>query len=915
MRTISAAGVAAITQKLGAEPITIIAVDWVDGKVSLYADRTVESIQGKIVQVSDLDDAMSLAGNASSSQLTVVLDDTDGTLKAILDQHDPHHRPARVYQSFTGLDEQFLLFDGVLMSPITWSERDRTVTLTIVSQLEDQECGFATGDAAVGVVPDVGLNEAWPMVFGHVDENKAVRLQLPVSGTILQPVGVLGGEELMLTAPDEPGIEFVLSAYKTLSQMDFLKQLADTYSSAGISAAMSYTWSGATPVTLDTDLLEAYMGTTDVNAQRAVGQMFQQAAANYTRIFNSYTQQWTRLAVELINTQIEWEANHKMTLANRQIQLDEAHRLGYGTNPVQIHGGEAFPQGSVVANINGCIFYGRMVGDWLHIDSRQSSYLEEVAQGKYNELTNNRTVHPQDITYWRLAPKDSFHSIDPTNLRIAAEKMLDGTVMNGELGYEFTTDTMYADPVYGTALQDILTYGQWRTDAPVTYPNRTWTVLRVLTPAPTSLNATSDLIEGAGDYIQATIPGGKRNQVWDTWSWSARVPASHDGRLWTTLTTQRQTTVVTGNPTTSNYEPILQHLWIAAGASAQITSATPPVYAVSLTPGVVTAVKAMCTVDGIPVLRDVPSYQVSTCQAGPVTATLVTIPVLLSTLSGEHWSDDLYVSFTSTIGPSVTSILQWIIENYSDLAVDAASFAACTVPYPANFALNSTRGVLDVLRDIAFQACCQLTVKNRVVYITYLPQRPTSVDTITESDILAEPGIIVEVTETESLVTKMKVTWSRLPKPDLERVYEKVWNGVTYVDQWVTGNDPGTLNHPAYSLLLRNNVDRYGHHASGYNFYIFNTDAAVEACARFRLNRMSNTWKRVKFTTPLNKLNLETFDAVTLDFQQPYVASTPVLALVETARYDSANNCIHFECLVPVLAGTDVECAFFWGEG
>ena len=101
-------------------------------------------------------------------------------------------------------------------------------------------------------------------------------------------------------------------------------------------------------------------------------------------------------------------------------------------------------------------------------------------------------------------------------------------------------------------------------------------------------------------------------------------------------------------------------------------------------------------------------------------------------------------------------------------------------------------------------------------------------------------------------------------------------------------------------------------HDVSYNFTIFNQRSYVQACAAFWLKRKSNTWKRVKFTTPLHKLNLETFDAVTLDCAQPYVSSGPVLVLIESAKYDSANNCIHFECVTPVLAGTAGDCGFFW---
>ena len=114
MRSISAAGLAKLAERYGNEPITIVEIDWVAGKTTAYADRTVGSIPGRIIEVGDLDDVVNVSGNSDSQELSLTLDDTDGTIKAILDTHDVHKRPARVYQYFTGLalSDKFLLFSG-----------------------------------------------------------------------------------------------------------------------------------------------------------------------------------------------------------------------------------------------------------------------------------------------------------------------------------------------------------------------------------------------------------------------------------------------------------------------------------------------------------------------------------------------------------------------------------------------------------------------------------------------------------------------------------------------------------------------------------------------------------------------------------------------------------------------------------
>ena len=198
---------------------------------------------------------------------------------------------------------------------------------------------------------------------------------------------------------------------------------------------------------------------------------------------------------------------------------------------------------------------------------------------------------------------------------------------------------------------------------------------------------------------------------------------------------------------------------------------------------------------------------------------------------------------------------------------------------------------MQVLQEIAFQARCAIWLRDGVFYLRYLPEEPTPVDTITVSDIDAEKGIEVELTPTEDLVTKMKVRW------------RMCWAAVSDRQQDTDRERRSSSGTTSPSTAPRKQE---------YDFYIYNQPDIVYKCATFWLIRKSNTWKRIKFKTFLNKLNLETFDAVTLDFDQPYVANGPVLAIVEKANYNSAENCVDFECLVPVVAGTMEKYPFFW---
>src|ERR1044071_1151091 len=102
MRTISAGGLAALATSLGSEPINMISVDWTGTGVYLdYADRTVVGVPGKIVDMSEMDNVIDIS-TGNSQQITVKLDDVDGTIKSIMDVTDIHQRDVKVWQYFEG---------------------------------------------------------------------------------------------------------------------------------------------------------------------------------------------------------------------------------------------------------------------------------------------------------------------------------------------------------------------------------------------------------------------------------------------------------------------------------------------------------------------------------------------------------------------------------------------------------------------------------------------------------------------------------------------------------------------------------------------------------------------------------------------------------------------------------------------
>lgn len=253
---------------------------------------------------------------------------------------------------------------------------------------------------------------------------------------------------------------------------------------------------------------------------------------------------------------------------------------------------------------------------------------------------------------------------------------------------------------------------------------------------------------------------------------------------------------------------------------------------------------------------------------------------------GEGWEDQLYVTMDCSVGPLTTNIIKWIIENYSTLTADSGSFANVAISlanYPSSFALFDKRNVIDLIEDIAWQSRCRAVVKEDVVYITYESQEPTDIATITVSDIEAD-SLSITTTETEDLVTKFIAEWK--PSYEQERPNQ---------------------------VVLRHNFTRYGKHEQKYNFFIYNIQELVVKSATFRMIRAANTWKKVKFTTFLTKLIVETGDCIQLDFG--LVATDAIKAVVTKADYDSANQSVTIEAWTPVRLGEMIAYNFAWPAG
>jgi hypothetical protein len=337
---------------------------------------------------------------------------------------------------------------------------------------------------------------------------------------------------------------------------------------------------------------------------------------------------------------------------------------------------------------------------------------------------------------------------------------------------------------------------------------------------------------------------------------------------------------------------------LALGVIAGETPVTPAYirYIVAATIQVIVrVVYAFRDIDGQRQLSVLPPnlYVIEQPFFGTLPVTMLIVPSPLSSLTdatGKNlgWSDDLYVSCMSPVGPNAVDIITWLIQTYTSHTIDATSFTSVRIdvdPYPMHFALTSRPNVIALVQDIAYQARCIVWLQNNVFHIKFLSKKDSSVATITEADII-EQTLEVSYTETEDLTTKVKASW----KADY---YQRQSNLV----------------------ILRYNIAFYGLHEQSKEYYCYNMQQLVEKASVFWLIRDSNTYKKVTCKVPIKFLNIETLDTVTLNFAHPYIANTAIDCIVESAVVDTADYTISLSLWVPVRAGEMTEYLFAFPSG
>lgn len=329
-------------------------------------------------------------------------------------------------------------------------------------------------------------------------------------------------------------------------------------------------------------------------------------------------------------------------------------------------------------------------------------------------------------------------------------------------------------------------------------------------------------------------------------------------------------------------------IWLPPGTDVFLAEEAEQIHIVSLLPGTVTQVAAYRNFADTSLLMEIDTdlYTVETVDYGGYDVVELHLTKPLSTIQDEDWDDEVFVSFTSSIGPSPVDIIQWLIETYTDFDIDTASFTsvkADLTEYPTSFFRKERPSVLQLIRDIAYQARCAVFIRDNTVFLVYLSKEPTSLRTLTEDDILTN-SFRISHTNTEDLETRQTIKWN---------------NG----EAGVFKDDP-----TEFEFTLKHNIPEYGLFDQEYDWFTMNIFEMVQKSATFWLIRKSKTWKHIEFETPITHLDLDVFDCVTINIAQ--FPTTKVV--IEESMYDADNNVMQFKAWTPILAGTDTEYIWAW---
>jgi hypothetical protein len=268
------------------------------------------------------------------------------------------------------------------------------------------------------------------------------------------------------------------------------------------------------------------------------------------------------------------------------------------------------------------------------------------------------------------------------------------------------------------------------------------------------------------------------------------------------------------------------------------------------------------------------------------TPTVIELKQPLSELYGQGWEDTIYVSLKSSVGPNASDIIKWLLENYSNLTVDATTFASVKTKltkYPMGFARFSKENALSLAESLAWQSRCALIMEDGTVKLKYLSEEPSSDMQLTNA-LVANRSLVCSNTDAEEIVTQFRAFW------------QKDYSG-----------RPGKRR----TFVLSENVSTYGLRKREYDFFAYNVQSLVQKSASFWAHRVANAWRLAKLNVlKRSALKLEMFD--TVDFALSDSSLLGALKGVVEAHSHDFKTTTGLSIWLPSVVGTMTQDSKAW---
>ena len=201
--------------------------------------------------------------------------------------------------------------------------------------------------------------------------------------------------------------------------------------------------------------------------------------------------------------------------------------------------------------------------------------------------------------------------------------------------------------------------------------------------------------------------------------------------------------------------------------------------------------------------------------------------------------------------------IRYLIDRYSDVTLNYNSWFDTrqkVSAYTCNFQVNQATRLVELIKDIAWQSRCGISIRNGEYVVKYLSEEPLDTYTVDEENIKYK-SLSLEFKNSLEIITRINTSW---------------------FDNWYDGER---------LFIYKNNEDVYGLIEEDKVVYIYDTEAYVQKTIGFWGYRMSESWRNIGLESFLNALRLETFDNIALSLL--VLSTNTIRGMVESLGYNS----------------------------